>query len=469
MHWCQSAESWRDYSLHQDAIAKLLAIPRRTFFVQKEKLGLIPLLSQAIAPWCITLPEETRETTATNAEAAISVTQLKIDEIREFYRVLYKFYLEAKLFQPITAEDFKDDDDVWCDNSQAITPDSLRKSAMEQHNWAEEQLVNPEQFVHAINLLIARLTKDNRAIRQQKNRFTGSTYSSKTARYELPFWSGKGYASKTATLLLNAFNALTEAEQADALQVANYIVMDKVISWNNCQFRQPEDLWRFVSQMEPLIKKMPARYFINIDMLNQFELDSPQRNKLVQDWQAPRSFEIKVHLKHVEYSDAKGDGYASLTLRTSSVNHGENRQGDHGFYLGMTAIYFYFASLSQQCQSSKAVAEENSDTKSNLPAPFEAAPEPDNETAPPTQDDDAISPIKEGILSHNSWETGLDDNGDMVLPDHMYQPEKEIDTEGNNYCLPDEISTDEPPSLEKRRRKRNKEQIPDDIPDDNGN
>ena len=123
--------------------------------------------------------------------------------------------------------------------------------------------------------------------------------------------------------------------------------MDRVISWNNCQFRQPDDLWRFVLQLEPLMKRMPAKYYVNIDLLHKAPLDSPDRTDFYNTWQKPADFSIESKINHIVYSDAKGQGYAALTLRATSSQNNENRQGDHGFYLGMTAIYFYFNSLTK--------------------------------------------------------------------------------------------------------------------------
>ncbi|WP_215396270.1 site-specific integrase [Rheinheimera oceanensis] len=343
LHWCQSAEAWRHYSLDQDAIAKLLGLHRRTFFDQKDKHGLIVMLQQAISPWCSSLP--VNSSPEADADIAAIQTAVKTDanDVHDFYQVLYKFYITTQLFKAPTSEENENDD--YYINDENMTPDSLLKHPTQQHQWAEQHFVNPGQFINAVNSLKTRLVRTNRALRQQKNKFTGSTYTSKIIRYELPRWSGKGYASKTAKLIIQAFNTLQEEEQNAVLNIAHYIVMDRVISWNNCQFRHPDDLWRFVLQIAPLMKRLPARYYINIDLLHKAPLDSSDRADFYSTWQKPADFSITPKINHIVYSDTKGKGYAALTLRATTSHNSDNRQGDHGLYIGMSAIYFYFNSL----------------------------------------------------------------------------------------------------------------------------
>lgn len=347
LHWCQSAEAWRHYSLHQDAIAKLLGLPRRTFFDQKDKHGLMMMLQQAISPWCSSLPDNQQMKTEPESDTTQAAVQVNANDIHDFYQVLYKFYITTQLFKAPTSEENENNDYNWYIDNENMTPDSLLKHPTQQHHWAAQHFVNPGQFINAVNLLKARLAKTNQALRQQKNKFTGSTYTSKITRYELPRWSGKGYASTTAQQIIQAFNTLPEDEQNAVLNIAHYIVMDRVISWNNCQFRQPDDLWRFVLQLAPLMKRLPARYYVNIDLLHKAPLDSPDRADFYSTWQLPVDFSIEPTINHIVYSDAKGKGYAALTLRATTSRNSDNRQGDHGFYIGMSAIYFYFNSLTK--------------------------------------------------------------------------------------------------------------------------
>ena len=347
VHWCQSAEAWRDYSFHQDAIAKLLALPRRTFFDQKEKRGLVTMLQEAILPWCSSLPDYPKMETETESETTQAGVQVNANDLHDFYQVLYKFYIDTQLFKAPKPEEDENSDYDWYIDNENMTPDSLLKHSSQQQHWAERHFVNPGQFIDAVDLLKRRLTKTNRARRQQKDKFTGNAYVSNMARYELPRWSGKGYASTTAQLIIQAFISLSEDEQNAALNIAAYIVNDRVISWNNCQFRQPEKLWRFVSQMEPLMRRMPTKYYVNIDLLHRASLDSPDRADFYSTWQKPADFSVEPKINHIVSSDTKGNGYAALTLRAASSQNSENRQGDHGFYLGMTAIYFYFSALTK--------------------------------------------------------------------------------------------------------------------------
>lgn len=59
-------------------------------------------------------------------------------------------------------------------------------------------------------------------------------------------------------------------------------------------------------------------------------------------WQKPDDITFTLKINHSVYPDAKGHGYAALTLRTLPDLSPKRDQGDHGFYVAMTALYFYF-------------------------------------------------------------------------------------------------------------------------------
>lgn len=402
LHWCQSAEAWRHYSLNQDAIAKLLGLPRRTFFDQKDRHGLMVMLQQAITPWCSSLPVNSPLGNGADITATQAATKTDADanDIHDFYQVLYKFYITTQLFKASTSEDNENDDYNWDIDNENMTPDSLLKHSAQQHQWAEQHFVNPGQFINAVNLLKTRLAKTNRAQREQKNKFTGSTYTSKITRYVLPRWSVKGYASKTAQLIIQAFNTLPEDEQNAVLNIAHYIVMDRVISWNNCQFRKPDELWRFVLQLDPLMKQLPARYYINIDLLHKAPLGSADRADFFSTWQKPADFSITPKINHIAYSDAKGKGYAALTLRSTTSHNSDNRQGDHGFYIGMSAIYFYFYSLAKPAAMSPQYLQQEEPTQQITPQPN-------------WQDDYNLTPVTERMLQ-GSMGMNIDDYEDVI-------------------------------------------------------
>lgn len=443
VHWCQSAENWRDYTLHQDAIVKLLTVPRRTFFHQKDKHGLLSLLSKAITPWCSILDEAPPASTTTISELAQQNQQININATYDLYQALYKFYGETRLFEAYSTDDDPftiGDDEInayYLDKSQ-VSGKALLNIENAQQDWATEHFVNPEQFVQAIGLLKERIEKDNRAARLQRNRFSGKTYTSQKSRYELPRWLAKGYASKTAFALLRAFKTLTEAEQAEALRITAYIVNDRVISWNNCQFREPETLWHFVSQMEPLMKHLPDKYYINIDILSRCPLGSQERADLVLTWQKPDGIGIIPDVNHTIYPDAKGNGYAALTLRAASPKHGANRQGDHGFYLGMSAIYFYFKSFPKL----KADVIHTSDAKAYSPTIQEI----------PTPLFDDENSITQKILAQNTINSSDDDE---IIPssDNHNPPAKECDFGEADYISSNEIDLEMTPNYERPKRK----------------
>lgn len=459
VHWCQSAENWRDYSLHQDAIVGLLAIPRRTFFHQKDKHGLLSLLSRAITPWCSILNDAPQASTETISGLTQPVQKINIQAIYDLYQALYKFYGETRLFEaystdddPFTIED--DEINIYCLDKQHPSRKALLNIENAQQDWAIEHFVNPEQFFQTIGLLKTRLEKDNRAERQQRNRFSGRTYTSQKSRYELPRWLAKGYASKTAFALLKAFKALTEAEQATVLQVAAYIVNDRVISWNNCQFRNPEKLWRFVSQMEPLMKWLPSKYYINIDILSRYLLDSQERTDLTLTWQKPDNISINPDVNHTVYPDAKGNGYAALTLRATSPKHGVNRQGDHGFYLGMSAIYFYFNSLPKLQADATHVQ-------------VATAPKPPVQEAPAPLFDDE-NPVTPRMLEHNTVNSSDDD--ESIPSSFHHHSAKECDFGEAEYIFGNEVDLEMMPNYERPKRKSRRaskvSKVPPDLDED---
>ena len=443
LHWCQSAEVWRDYSLHQDAIAKLLGLPRRTFFDQKEKRGLVAMLQDAILPWCSSLPDNPQIKTETENEAPQAVEKVNANDIHGFYQALYKFYIDTMLFKAPTPAENENSDDNWCIDDENITPDSLLKHANQQHLWAAQHFANPGQFVNAVNLLKTRLAKKNRARRQQKDKLTGNAYISNTARYELSRWSHKGYASTTAHLIVKAFNTLSEDEKNAALNVAAYIVNDRVTSWNNCQFREPKKLWSFVSQLQPLVKALPPKYYINVDILSRYALNSQERADLMLAWQKPQDISMPPNVNHTVYTDAKGKGYAALTLRTKTSRNSENRQGDHGFYVGMSAIYFYFNSLDKPTAISHQYLRQEELTQ-------HISPEPN------WQDDDNLPPVTESMLQRSAG-MSIDDLDNLIqngieraYPDIGFQFHDGI-SDSPNWDI-DEIPVYEPKPKARRKK-----------------
>jgi integrase/virulence-associated protein VagC len=338
MQWCYSAECWRDYSLNLDTTARLLDIPRRTFFDRLDKLGMPVLLSEALAPWCHELSDEQEGATALINDDSYEQQVSSANDVRKYYQALYLFDLKKLQGYPTNSEGIRTNYVLYEDQTQEELTDLVALTEM----WAKERSITPAQFTHSVKLLCSRKSKKNRARRNYKDTATGQTYVSNIALYNLPKWPKDHYAIRTANILISIFQQLSQAEQLQVISVAKYVVTERFVSWNNCQFRQPENLWQFVRNLTPILKRLPNTYFINIDILNRYELDSAKRTPILSLWQRPDDITFTLKINHSVYPDAKGDGYAALTLRTLPDLSPKRDQGDHGFYVAMTALYFYF-------------------------------------------------------------------------------------------------------------------------------
>ena len=342
IQWCYSAEFWHDYSLNSDTNARLLNLPRRTYFDRLNKLGLLALLNQELAPWCQILPNEIKDDAVAASGIIDYDNKSNSNDVKEFYHALNVFNLLTEKNQLNPEAKNSNDSDEFELFATEQSDNHPKNGTQPARLWASERDLDPDQFINAVFLLNQRKSTKNRARRPYRDKATGETYLSNTSSYVLPKWPKDAYAIRTTTLLICAFKALSKEEQLQVLNVGRYVVMERLTSWNNCQFRRPEKLWQFTRDLTPIMKLLPDEYFIHIDILNRNALDSKKRVPVTASWQKPDDINIKLQVNHRIYADAKGKGYAALTMRAAPKRPLKRYIGDHGFQVAMTAIYFYY-------------------------------------------------------------------------------------------------------------------------------
>ncbi|MFC4654044.1 hypothetical protein ACFO3I_03275 [Rheinheimera marina] len=356
MHWCHNAEVWRDYALHLDTTATLLKLPRRTFFHRMEKLGLQGVLGEALAPWASQFPApQSSDVAEHNRLHPTSEANGYPNAIADFYQALCLFNRQD--VKALIDNDSEDISAVSSDES-ANGEFSLHTLCYYARRWAKDRHLDEDTFENATKLLQARKQKENRAARKTTDKQTGAIRHSNMASYALLDWPKKQYAAKTTHLLLEAFHRLSHEQLQDVLRVGHFIV-ERPVSWNNCQFRQPGELSIFVGRLTPLLLQLPKRYYLNIDVLFNEAFGENFRTELAAKWQLHSQLGEQVKLKLQPYKDISNIPYAALTLRTGPGRNLNHSIGDYGFYVAMTALYFYYGGRQQVVETQPAVISVN--------------------------------------------------------------------------------------------------------------
>lgn len=187
MQWTCCAEFWRDFSLNQDAVARLLCLPRRTYFDQLKKQGFLATVLEQLLPYC-TIPSE-------QAQDVIAIKELeaKISGREEmlFYQHLYE-YNTAYLLPRKNKEAHRDPPEAF--------------------EWALQYRLNAERFDIAVQLL-------NR-LQEHKTPFPrGATVKNAAKKnqdivyFQLPAWPKHSFADTTIEVILNIFSSLPPPQQ----------------------------------------------------------------------------------------------------------------------------------------------------------------------------------------------------------------------------------------------------------------
>ncbi|MDP5132363.1 MAG: hypothetical protein NWQ54_15865, partial [Paraglaciecola sp.] len=249
-------------------------------------------------------------------------------------------------------------------------------------------------------------------------------------------------------------------KQIQVLNIGRFIVMDRFISWNNCQFRKPEKLWQFVKYLTPIMKLLPNDYFVHIDILNKSAIESENRKPITSAWQIPNDIEIPLQMKHTVYPDAKGKGYAALTLRTVPKQPLERYIGDHGFHVAMTALYFYYGKALERDVSNSS--DKSTANKLYVITQVVTSADITNETQYAQKINEPVedSLTDKDVLSAIDTASNIDDVKDDKCSDNT------DDDDVIQYLTdPSILSSDELNPKKKRRRRKSNDSF-DGIPDD---
>lgn len=318
MQWTCCAEFWRDFSLHQDAAAKLLCLPRRTYFDQLKKKGFLATVLEQILPYC-TIPSE-------QAQDVIAIKELEAKirgrEEMLLYQHLYE-YNQAYLLPRKNKE-------------------TLR-APPEAFEWALQYRLNAQRFDIAVQLL-------NRLQEHKTPAPRGAVINRDTQEnqdrvyFQLPAWPKHSFAETTIELILNIFKSLSSANQKKVMSACKTTVENRTKDWTDFRFWQPRLLWSYIENILPLLTEMQADYALNLTIKADRTDTDPAWTALLLKWTPPEHLNHIVQPTSKYVSDTGKRGYASLVLMHKTDAQLQRYVGDHGFFIALTVIYFYYGS-----------------------------------------------------------------------------------------------------------------------------
>ncbi|MCC5453189.1 hypothetical protein LMJ53_15830 [Rheinheimera sp. UJ51] len=327
--WAYHAEFWKEQWFSPDTSAKLLDIPRRTYFDKLKKVGFHMTLLDAISEYC------QRPEIAEHVKRELTFTTGKQTALAELE--LYEALLTY--------------------NEWYLFPFHLGKTSIcpPPYEWAKKNSINEKKFENAVRLLNELQNKKwpgkyGASIRTETNLSTHNSFELEYGDDNViyPYFTLRkspihNFAKATINFIIPHFLSLNNHDKESVLEACKRTLMFQTKDWASAQFWEADDLWLYLEQLYPLLVKIHTAYQFRCQIRARREHPTSSWHDLIDKWATPNKFKHFFSTKFTPYIDTGVDGYALFTVER--LNHEElgHKVGDHGFFVSLALIYFSYA------------------------------------------------------------------------------------------------------------------------------